>query len=152
MGVDRNQTPGFAERVKKDKEGKEYLTEADERALRYAAIEAANNSANKRYEYAKTAVEHTNSNISRAKDAAVVSAIYNLGAGYVANTLFEDSTFMKNLFDGTDKEVIERINKEYKKKGRYERIANQNAFFKLATGGPLYPFSFSKYPLPVVRY
>jgi hypothetical protein len=52
MGVDRNQTPGFKELVKKDSKGKEYLTESDERLLRHLAIDSANDSANKRYKYA----------------------------------------------------------------------------------------------------
>jgi hypothetical protein len=52
MGVDRNQTKGFSEKVKIDENGKEYLTEEDERYLRHMAIDDANTSANERYKYA----------------------------------------------------------------------------------------------------
>lgn len=168
MGVDRNQTEGFSSKVKTDKQGKQYLTEEDERALRFQKIEQANTSANKRYEYAQKATNHPHGTISKVKDAAVVSAIYNLGRGTVANGLFNDTTFMNNLFDGTDAQVINRINEEYAKKGRNERIAKTNEILgnnkanggylfedggKLhSTGGPMYPFSFSKQGIPQVRY
>lgn len=124
MGVDRNQTEGFSEKVKKDSAGREYLTEEDERSLRHRKIELANISANKRYEHAKEKTGREHGNISKVKDAAVVNAIYNLGQGHVANTLFEDLDFMNLLFDGTDQQVVERINQEYKKKKRNERISN----------------------------
>ena len=124
MGVDRNQTEGFSEKVKIDSNKKEYLTEEDERLLRHQKIEKANESANARYEYAKKATGRESGNISKIKDAAVVNAIYNLGATYVANTLFEDLDFMNLLFDGTDQQVVERINQEYKKKGRHQRVTN----------------------------
>lgn len=140
MGVDRNQTAGFNDKVKRDKNGLQYLTEADERELRYNMLDAANTSANKRYEHAMTAVKHKKNNISAVKDAAVISAIYNLGSGYVARGLFEDKDFMVNLFDGTDAQVIDRINEEYKKKGRYSRIKGTNEFLGnvKANGGHLF--------------
>lgn len=136
MGVDRNQTEGFSDKVKTDKDGVQYLTEEDERALRHQKIEEANNSANRRYEYAKSVItDRKHNNISPKKDAAVVSAIYNLGSGYIAKTLFEDEDFMRSLFDGTDEEVINRIHEEYKKKNRNERIANEKQFFKIKKEG-----------------
>ena len=128
MGVDKNQTEGYSEAIKHRKNGTPYMTELDERRLRHAAIEKANTSANARYKYAQKAVNRPNGTISKIKDAAVVSAIYNLGPGFIARGLFEDKDFMLKLFDGTDKEVIGRINQEYKKKGRYERIEKTNNF------------------------
>lgn len=53
---------------------------------------------------------------------------YDEGGGFVARGLFEGKDFMLKLFDETDKEVIDRINQEYKKKGRYERIEKTNNF------------------------
>ena len=105
-----------------------FLTELDERLIRHNAIEAANKSANARYKFAQEAVNRPKGTVSSIKDAAVVRAIYNLGAGYVANGLFEDKDFMLKLFDGTDKEVVDRINQEYKKKNRNERIHKTDAF------------------------
>lgn len=128
MGVDKNRTEGYAEAIKVDKDGVPYMTEEDERRLRHAAIEKANASANQRYKYAQTAVNRPKGTISKVKDAAVVSAIYNLGAGFVARGLFEDRDFMLKLFDGTDKEVIDRINLEYQKKKRNERVQKTNEF------------------------
>lgn len=128
MGVDKNKTKGYAEHIKQRRNGTPYLTEKDERALRHAAIEKANTSANARYKFAQQAVNRPEGTISKVKDAAVVSAIYNLGATYVANGLFEDKDFMLKLFDGTDQEVVDRINQEYKKKKRNERIAKTNQF------------------------
>lgn len=128
MGVDKNRTDGYAEAIKVDKDGVPYMTEEDERRLRHAAIEKANASANQRYKYAQTAVNRPKGTISKVKDAAVVSAIYNLGAGFVARGLFEDKDFMLKLFDGTDKEVIDRINLEYQKKKRNERVQKTNEF------------------------
>ena len=132
MGVDKNETPGYAERVRQRVNGTPYLTEKDERELRHAAIETANTSANERYKFAQKAVNRPNGTVSKVKDAAVVSAIYNLGARFVANGLFEDRDFMLKLFDGTDKEVVDRINEEYKKKKRNDRVERTNVFlFKM---------------------
>lgn len=128
MGVDKNQTEGYSEVIQFRRDGTPFMTELDERRLRHAAIEKANTSANARYEFAQKEVNRPDGTISPVKDAAVVSAIYNLGAGYVANGLFEDRDFMLKLFDGTDKEVVDRINLEYKKKNRNERIAKTNQF------------------------
>lgn len=52
MGVDKNETKGYAEHIKYRQNGTPYLTEKDERALRHAAIEKANTSANARYKFA----------------------------------------------------------------------------------------------------
>lgn len=114
MGVDRNQTEGFSDKVKTDKKGRQYLTEEDERTLRYNAITKANNSANARYKYAQKVMKQPDGKVSKKKDAATVSAIYNLGPGFVANTIFEDKNVMNLLFNGTDEEYINEIHKYYK--------------------------------------
>jgi hypothetical protein len=78
MGVDRNKTPGFKDKVKKDKKGREYLTEADERALRFQSIDDANKSANRRYDHAQKTTK-LKMGVSPKHDAITISAIYNLG-------------------------------------------------------------------------
>ena len=129
MGVDRNQTPGFNDLVKKDKQGREYLTAEDERYLRFLAIDRANKSANDRYAYAQKATE-TKGSVSPKHDAITVSAIYNLGPGHVARTLFENTNVMKSLFDRNSDEYQQAVHQQYKKKDRNERIEREQQFFK----------------------
>lgn len=128
MGVDRNQTEGFDLLVKKDKHGNEYLTEEDERLLRHLAIDKANESANARYKYAQKATGIKGS-VSPKHDSITVSAIYNLGPGYVANTLFENLEAMRALFNRNSPIYQKFVQAEYKKKNRNERINNENKFF-----------------------
>lgn len=129
MGVDRNKTKGFSEKVKIDENGKEYLTEEDERYLRHMAIDDANNSANARYKHAQE-VTGIKGSVSPKHDAITISAIYNLGPGFVANKLFENLPAMKALFDRTSSKYQQFVQKYYADKGRYERIKNENEFFK----------------------
>jgi hypothetical protein len=129
MGVDRNKTPGFKDRVKIDETGKEYLTEEDERYLRHMAIDAANESANARYRHAQN-VTGIKGSVSPKHDAITISAIYNLGQGFVANKLFENLPAMKALFDRDSNKYQQYVQKYYEDKGRYERINNENEFFK----------------------
>lgn len=129
MGVDRNQTEGFADTVKKDAKGNEYLTEEDERNLRYNKIEKANDSANARYKYAMDYLKLKHGNVSKEKDAATISAIYNLGATHVANTIFENPKAMKALFNGTNEDYINYIHDEYRKKNRIDRINKERKYF-----------------------
>lgn len=129
MGVDRNQTPGFKDKVKKDKQGREYLTAEDERYLRFLAIDRANKSANERYAYAQKATG-TKGSVSPKHDAITVSAIYNLGSGRVARTLFEDMGIMKALFDRNSNTYQKAVHKQYKAKDRNERIDRELQFFK----------------------
>lgn len=128
MGVDRNQTEGFNERVKKDRLGREYLTEKDERLLRHLAIDKANDSANSRYKYAQK-VTGIKKGVSPKHDAITVSAIYNLGSGRVARTLFENMETMRALFDRNSNKYQNAVHAEYRKKGRNERINNEKEFF-----------------------
>lgn len=129
MGVDRNQTPGFNDKVKKDKQGREYLTAEDERQLRFLAIDRANKSANDRYAYAQKATG-TKGSVSPKQDAITVSAIYNLGPGRVARTLFEDMNVMKSLFDRNSDDYQKAVHKQYKNKNRNERVDRELEFFK----------------------
>ena len=129
MGIDRNQTPGFNKKVKKDKQGREYLTEEDERLLRHLAIDKANASANERYKYAQKATNIKGA-VSPKHDAITVSAIYNLGSGHVARTLFENVNIMKNLFNRNSSKYQQNVHNEYKKKNRNERINHELEFFK----------------------
>lgn len=129
MGVDRNQTPGFSDKVKKDEKGREYLTAEDERNLRFLAIDKANKSANERYAYAQKATG-TKGSVSPKHDAITVSAIYNLGSGHVARTLFENDDTMKALFDRDNDTYQQDVHKQYKKKARNERIDRELQFFK----------------------
>lgn len=110
MGIDRNQTPGFEAKVKKDKQGREYLTEEDERYLRFLAIDRANKSANERYAHAQKATGIKGS-VSPKHDAITVSAIYNLGSGHVARTLFENMNTMKALFNRNSDEYQKSVHK-----------------------------------------
>lgn len=128
MGVDRNQTPGFKELVKKDSKGKEYLTESDERLLRHLAIDSANDSANKRYKYAQKASK-TKQFISPKHDAITISAIYNLGPGRVARTIFENPKAMKAIFNRNSPQYQKFVHQQYKLKGRNKRIENELNFF-----------------------
>lgn len=129
MGVDRNQTPGFKERVKKDNKGREYLTMQDERYLRHMAIDRANESANTRYKHAQKASKIKGA-VSPKHDAITVSAIYNLGPGHVARTIFENPKAMKAIFNRNSSEYQKHIHNQYKAKGRNERIKNELNFFK----------------------
>lgn len=128
MGVDRNQTEGFDLLVKKDSKGREYLTEKDERLLRHLAIDKANESANTRYKYAQKATGIKGS-VSPKHDSITVSAIYNLGPGYVARTIFENLEAMKALFNRNSPLYQQLVQAQYRKKGRNERIDNENKFF-----------------------
>lgn len=129
MGVDRNKTEGFKKYVKKDNKGKEYLTVKDERYLRHMKIDQANESANQRYKYAQKATNNPNGSISPINDALTISAIYNLGQGHVANTLFEDKNAMRALFK-RDLSYMPFVHGEYKKKNRNERIKLEKKFLK----------------------
>lgn len=129
MGVDRKHTPGFKDKVKIDEKGREYLTAEDERLLRFLAIDSANKSANERYAYAQKATG-TKGSVSPKHDAITVSAIYNLGSGRVARTVFEDINAMRALFDRNSPKYQQAVHTQYKAKKRNERINRELQFFK----------------------
>lgn len=130
MGVDRRYVPNFDKYIKTDSEGREYITEEDERMLRYMKIDEANDSANARYKYAQKATKNPKGTISPINDALTVSAIYNLGRGRVANGLFENNNAMKELFKRANSKWVDFINSEYAKDGKSERIKLQTKFLK----------------------
>lgn len=136
MGVDILVNPHIGGKVKLDKRGS-YLTEEDERQARFKSISDAEKSYERRLKHAMKVTGITDSPSERKK-ALTVSAIYNLGSGFVANNLFEDEELMRALMSGTDEEYANQVHKYYKQKGRNERIALENEFLGLkAMGGNL---------------
>lgn len=136
MGVDILVNPHIRGKVKLDKRGS-YLTEEDERQARFKSISDAEKSYERRLKHAMKVTGITDSPSERKK-ALTVSAIYNLGSGFVANNLFEDEELMRALMSGTDEEYANQVHKYYKQKGRNERIALENEFLGLkAMGGNL---------------
>lgn len=132
--------------LKKDKAGNKYITEADERAARYERLNEAEASYNQRLKYAKK-VTGVNTTPSEYKKALVMDAIYNFGAGDVANIVFEDRALMNTLMTGSDEQFKKEIQKYWDAnsgkaiKKRADRINKQNEFFKMnnkAYGGPLF--------------
>lgn len=136
MGVDILVNPHIRGKVKLDKRGS-YLTEEDERQARFKSISDAEKSYERRLKHAMKVTGITDSPSERKK-ALTVSAIYNLGSGFVANNLFEDKELMRALMSGTDEEYANQVHKYYKQKGRNERITLENEFLGLkAMGGNL---------------
>lgn len=137
MGVDINTNPYVKKYLKQDSKGNSYLTEADEKLIRYKSIQDAEDSYRRRLEYAQSKIGSANVP-SIKKKAATMSAIYNLGSAKVANTIFENKDAMNALLNGTDDEYINYINNEYKKRGRNERVKLQNEFNNYKYGGHLF--------------
>lgn len=123
--------------LKIDKTGS-YLTEEDERKIRHASIQSAEDSAEARYKYARK-ITGSKKDISPNKHAAVVNAIYNLGTGTVARELFEDKSLMNKLFNASDKNFIQHVNTYFDKHKKAERSKLVNDFFGYKTGGKLTP-------------
>lgn len=148
MGLDINylKDPSI---LKKDSKGREYITEADERSARYEKLNEVENSYNQRLKYAQK-VTGVNTTPSEYKKALVMDAIYNFGAGDVANVLFEDRVLMNALMKGSDEQFKKEIQKYWDAnsgkaiKKRADRINKQNEFFEMnnkAYGGPLFNHS-----------
>lgn len=135
--------------LKKDSKGRKYITEADERDARYEKLNEVEKSYNQRLKYAQK-VTGVNTTPSEYKKALVMDAIYNFGAGDVANTLFEDRVLMNTLMKGSDKQFKKEIQKYWDAnsskaiKKRADRIDKQNEFFEMnnkSYGGPLFNHS-----------
>lgn len=148
MGLDINYLKDSSI-LKKDSKGKKYITEADERSARYEKLNEVEKSYNQRLKYAQK-VTGVNTTPSEYKKALVMDAIYNFGAGDVANTLFEDKVLMNALMTGSDEQFKEEIQKYWDAnsgkaiKKRADRINKQNEFFEMnnkAYGGPLFNHS-----------
>lgn len=147
MGVDINHLPKEVT-LHTDKKGS-YLTEQEERKARYTKLDEAEKSYNQRLKYAQSVMKSTKAP-SEYKKALVMDAIYNFGAGAVANKLFEDKQLMNLLLNGTNEAFKTHIQQYWDKdsgkaiKKRADRINKQNEFFKMnnkAYGGPLFNHS-----------
>jgi len=134
MGVDKYTGGNISDKIKKDSEGKEYITEEDERELRHKRIKSANQSAKRRINFIR---KHYNNegNVTKTKEALITNLIYNRGSGRTAREYFnpEDEKYVpmqKAILEGTDDEVREEINKIYREAGLANRDSLVNNFYK----------------------
>lgn len=134
MGVDRYTGGNISDKIKKDSKGREYITEEDERDLRFKRIKSANQSAKRRINFIR---KHYNNegNVTETKEALVSNLVYNRGSGRTAREYFnpEDEKYVpmqKAILEGTDDEVREEINKIYREAGLANRDSLVNDFYK----------------------
>lgn len=134
MGVDKYTGGNISDKIKKDSEGKEYITEEDERELRHKRIKSANQSAKRRINFIR---KHYNNegNVTETKEALITNLIYNRGSGRTAREYFnpEDEKYVpmqKAILEGTDDEVREEINKIYREAGLANRDSLVNNFYE----------------------
>lgn len=134
MGVDRYIGGNINDKIKKDSKGREYITEEDERGLRFKRIKSANQSAKRRIDFIR---KHYNDegNVTETKEALVTNLIYNRGSGKTARVYFnpEDEKYVpmqRAILRGTDDEVREEINKIYREAGLANRDSLVNDFYK----------------------
>ena len=134
MGVDKYTGGNISDKIKKDSEGKEYITEEDERELRHKRIKSANQSAKRRINFIR---KHYNNegNVTETKEALVSNLVYNRGSGRTAREYFnpEDEKYVpmqKAILEGTDDEVREEINKIYREAGLANRDSLVNNFYE----------------------
>lgn len=134
MGVDKHTGGNISDKIKKDSEGKEYITEEDERELRHKRIKSANQSAKRRIDFIRK-YYNNEGNVTETKEALVTNLIYNRGSGRTAREYFnpEDEKYVpmqRAILRGTDDEVREEINKIYKEAGLANRDSLVNDFYK----------------------
>lgn len=134
MGVDKHTGGNISDKIKKDSEGKEYITEEDERELRHKRIKSANQSAKRRIDFIRK-YYNNEGNVTETKEALVTNLIYNRGSGRTAREYFnpEDEKYVpmqKAILEGTDDEVREEINKIYREAGLANRDSLVNNFYK----------------------
>lgn len=134
MGVDKYTGGNISDKIKKDSEGKEYITEEDERELRHKRIKSANQSAKRRINFIR---KHYNNegNVTETKEALITNLIYNRGSGRTAREYFNPENkkyvpMQKAILRGTDDEVREEINKIYKEADLANRDSLVNDFYK----------------------
>lgn len=138
MGVDRYIGGNINDKIKKDSKGREYITEEDERDLRFKRIKSANQSAN---QSAKRRIDfirkyyNDEGNVTETKEALITNLIYNRGSGKTARVYFnpEDEKYVpmqRAILRGTDDEVREEINKIYKEAGLANRDSLVNNFYE----------------------
>lgn len=134
MGVDRYTGGNISDKIKKDSKGREYITEEDERDLRFKRIKSANQSAKRRIDFIRK-YYNNEGNVTETKEALVTNLIYNRGSGRTAREYFnpEDEKYVpmqKAILEGTDDEVREEINKIYREAGLANRDSLVNNFYK----------------------
>lgn len=134
MGVDKYTGGNISDKIKKDSEGKEYITEEDERDLRFKRIKSANQSAKRRIDFIRK-YYNDEGNVTETKEALVTNLIYNRGSGKTARVYFnpEDEKYVpmqRAILRGTDDEVREEINKIYREAGLANRDSLVNDFYK----------------------
>lgn len=134
MGVDRHTGGNINDKIKKDSKGREYITEEDERDLRFKRIKSANQSAKRRIDFIRK-YYNDEGDVTETKEALVTNLIYNRGSGRTAREYFnpEDEKYVpmqKAILEGTDDEVREEINKIYREAGLANRDSLVNNFYK----------------------
>ena len=134
MGVDRYTGGNINDKIKKDSKGREYITEEDERDLRFKRIKSANQSAKRRIDFIRK-YYNDEGNVTETKEALVTNLIYNRGSGKTARVYFnpEDEKYVpmqRAILRGTDDEVREEINKIYREAGLANRDSLVNDVYK----------------------
>ena len=134
MGVDRYTGGNINDKIKKDSKGREYITEEDERDLRFKRIKSANQSAKRRIDFIRK-YYNDEGNVTETKEALITNLIYNRGSGKTARVYFntEDKKYIpmqRAILRGTDDEVRKEINKIYREAGLANRDSLVNDFYK----------------------
>jgi len=134
MGVDRYTGGNINDKIKKDSKGREYITEEDERDLRFKRIKNANQSAKRRIDFIRK-YYNDEGNVTETKEALITNLIYNRGSGKTARVYFntEDKKYVpmqRAILRGTDDEVRKEINKIYREAGLANRDSLVNDFYK----------------------
>lgn len=134
MGVDRYTGGNISDKIKKDSKGREYITEEDERDLRFKRIKSANQSAKRRIDFIRK-YYNDEGDVTETKEALLTNLIYNRGSSRTAREYFnpEDKKYVpmqKAILRGTDDEVREEINKIYKEADLANRDSLVNDFYK----------------------
>jgi hypothetical protein len=134
MGVDRYTGGNISDKIKKDSKGREYITEEDERDLRFKRIKSANQSAKRRIDFIRK-YYNDEGDVTETKEALLTNLIYNRGSGRTAREYFnpKDKKYIplqKAILRGTDDEVREEINKIYKETGLANRDSLVNNFYE----------------------
>lgn len=134
MGVDRYTGGNINDKIKKDSKGREYITEEDERDLRFKRIKSANQSAKRRIDFIRK-YYNDEGNVTETKEALITNLIYNRGSGKTARVYFntEDKKYVpmqRAILRGTDDEVRKEINKIYREVGLANRDSLVNDFYK----------------------
>lgn len=134
MGVDRYTGGNINDKIKKDSKGREYITEEDERDLRFKRIKSASQSAKRRIDFIRK-YYNDEGDVTETKEALLTNLIYNRGSSRTAREYFnpEDKKYVpmqKAILRGTDDEVRKEINKIYREAGLANRDSLVNDFYK----------------------